>query len=158
MKGHNRCELPLQEPRQRYRAIFFRLFQADGRFVDPGNYATRLERSCYNRVIESCTTVVRSWDSEAFVGMYSSRCGTLVCNLDPDSSVCRAHGTHALDQLAAGHWSPDEAGRYTSGQLCPAAASRERDEITLRSQQRIEEKTSQLYQCPHCRARHCTIS
>jgi DNA-directed RNA polymerase subunit M/transcription elongation factor TFIIS len=147
-------------PRQRYQSIFYKVFANDNRFTNPKNYAIRLERSCYNQSIKMCTQmdapIIRSWDSEEFVAIYSSRCGTILCNLDPTSCVCRAHGIYALDQLASGSWSPDNMGKYQSAELCPAAAIRERAEITLRSQQIINEKTSQLYRCPSCRTRNCT--
>ena len=151
------------EPRQRCRAMFYQTLGKDPRFgaEEPRrDYTLRLERSCYNAVIENCSAsseaVIRNWESEAFVSAYSARCGTVNCNLDPGSSVVRRHGLYAIDQLATGAWSPDEVGKMTSAELCPNAAAREREEITIRSQQKVIEKTSQLFPCPKCRARNCT--
>jgi DNA-directed RNA polymerase subunit M/transcription elongation factor TFIIS len=151
------------EPRQRCRAMFYQTLGKDPRFgaEEPRrDFTLRLERSCYNAAIESCSAsseaVIRNWESDAFISVYSARCGTVNCNLDPDSSVVRRHGRYAIDRLATGVWSPDDIGKMTSAELCPDAAVREREEITIRSQQQVVEKTSQLYRCPKCRARNCT--
>ena len=151
--------------RQRCRAMFYRTLGKDPGFGSPEtdgrrrDYASRIERSCYNAAIKSCIVsedaLLRSWKSEAFVGVYSARCGTLNCNLDRDSSVVRQHGAFALARLLSGEWSPDAMGEYASTKLCPQAGQREREEITLRNQQRVVEKSSRLYRCPNCRARDC---
>lgn len=149
-------------PRDQCRAMFYRSLKKDTRLSgeEVRGHARDIEKSCYIEALKQCkaseSPPVRSWDSPAFVNVYSSRCGTVNSNLDPESSVTRLHGAILLERLVIRDLEPSALGSMTSAQLCPEAGSRARREIMLRSQQKIQEKSSKLFRCPFCGARNCT--
>jgi DNA-directed RNA polymerase subunit M/transcription elongation factor TFIIS len=51
---------------------------------------------------------------------------------------------------------PEDLGDMTEKELCPQATAAERAEIAKRSEQKVAEKESNLFRCPHCGARRCT--
>jgi len=154
-------------PRKRCRAQFYKILRRDPRFDSPGDagrktMAREIERGCYNAAINRCNESTdsyrRQWDSQMFVNVYSARCGLVSSNIDPGGSVVKSieGGTWALDCLASKKWLPQDLGTMTATQLCPMAGKAERDKITHRLQQHIEEKTSSLFACPHCHKRNHT--
>lgn len=122
--------------------------------------AQALEAACYNQVIELCRSaqraITRSWQSPAFVEIYSARCGDLLRHLNPLSATCRAYGTQLLCALAEGELTPEALGAMGERELCPAATADIRAEISVREQQRVEKKISTLFVCPGCGHRGCT--
>ena len=129
------------------------------------NYAVIIEKSCYNNVIKRCEissdAYIRTWDEDQDIGilsyMYSARCGTVVVNLDPQSTVCKKRGgSQLLENLACRKIDPSDIGNMSSTELCPEATEWERKEIEKRNKQKTQGKTSKLYRCTHCGARNCT--
>lgn len=124
--------------------------------------ANEIETSCFGAVIQQCKVTEcpfrRCWESEQFVALYSARCGVVNSHIDPDSSVGATYGTGIVDSLVSGITEPKALGTMTAAELCPKATETEKAEIALRNQQKVEEKTSDLFQCPvsSCRARKCT--
>lgn len=124
--------------------------------------ATDIEASCFSTVIQQCKITEspfrRCWESEQFVALYSDRCGTVNSHIDPDSSVGKEYGTPILDRVLSDKIQPKAIGLMTAAELCPEATEHERSEIELRSQQKVQEKHSDLFVCPvpTCRARRCT--
>lgn len=124
--------------------------------------ATEIESSCFNTVIQHCkiseSPFRRCWESEQFVALYSDRCGTVNSHIDPDSSVGKTYGTPIMKRLLSGEIRAKLIGAMTAAELCPEATEHERSEIELRSQQKVDEKASDLFTCPvpTCRARRCT--
>ncbi len=124
--------------------------------------ATEIESSCFSAVIQHCkvseSPFRRCWESEQFVALYSDRCGTVNSHIDPDSSVGKAYGTPTMKRLLSGEIRAKLVGSMTAAELCPEATEHEKSEIELRSQQKVEEKASDLFTCPvsACRARRCT--
>lgn len=122
--------------------------------------ARALEVSCYNATVraskESEEPPRRQWSSPAFVNIYSARCGTIAGLLDPASGPCVAYGARLARQLWDGEVRPEQVGAMVSKELCPEATAAERDEIRSRSAQRVVQKESNLFRCPHCGARRCT--
>jgi len=155
------------EPRQRCRALFYAILARDPRFNSPKDkkrrdYASRIERGCYNAAIarcaESADSYRRRWDSPMFVNVYSGRCGLVAANIDPGGSVVKQveGGAWALDRLATKVWLPESLGAMTATELCPLAGKAERDAVTHRLKQKVDEKTSSLFACPRCHKRNHT--
>ncbi|MFA6166956.1 MAG: hypothetical protein WC700_10085 [Gemmatimonadaceae bacterium] len=122
--------------------------------------ARLLELSCFNAVVRACKNSEepprRNWDSPTFVDNYSTRCGTVASLLDPDSSACRAYGSALAPRLLDGSLAPEAVGGMAERDLCPAAAEGERRRIAERASQKVAEKASNMFRCPHCGARRCT--
>jgi DNA-directed RNA polymerase subunit M/transcription elongation factor TFIIS len=122
--------------------------------------ARLIEVSCFNAAVrasrESEEPPRRQWDSPPFVDIYSTRCGTIAGLLDPTSSSCRAYGATLVQRLLAGALRPEQLGELTEKELCPQAMAAERAEIAKRSEQRVAEKESMMFRCPHCGQRRCT--
>lgn len=116
--------------------------------------AKAIEISCYNAAVriskESEEPPRRQWDSPAFVDIYSTRCGAIDGLLNPQSSACRAYGANLAARLLNKELAPGSLGDMTEKELCPQATSAERAEIAKRSEQKVEEKESNLFRCPHC--------
>ena len=51
---------------------------------------------------------------------------------------------------------PKIAAKKPVAELCPQATAVERAEIQKRAVQKVEEKVSELFRCPHCGARRST--
>jgi hypothetical protein len=164
-------------PREQIRRLFAQTLQRAapafaGDDALAATTAREIETTCYNDAVRTCKTSEepprRHWDSPPFVDIYSTRCGALVGLLDPDSSTCRAFGGGLVRRLLAAIGAPGGEGaaplaaRALSGvperELCPEATAAERAEIAARSAQRVDEKVSILFRCPHCGARRCTYT
>jgi DNA-directed RNA polymerase subunit M/transcription elongation factor TFIIS len=122
--------------------------------------ATAIEVSCYNAAVqiskESSDPPRRSWDSPSFVDIYSTRCGAVYCALDPSSASCASYGPQLLPRILSGEVAIASVGDMSERNMCPPATAEERAEIAMRSAQRVVEKESTLFSCPHCKARRCT--
>jgi DNA-directed RNA polymerase subunit M/transcription elongation factor TFIIS len=160
-------EMQKKDPRKVCRALFYEILAQDTRFDSDNDqkrreYATSIERGCYNAALERCDTSPdsyrRQWTSEMFVNVYSAYCGRVSSNIDPRGLVMKRveGGSWALDCLAEGKWQPEDLGAMTATQLCPMAGKKERDEIMHRQNQKVEEKTSSLFACPRCHKRNHT--
>jgi len=121
--------------------------------------AKALEASCFNAAVlaskESEEPPRRQWDSPAFVDIYSTRCGTINGLLDVDSIACRNYGAFLVANLLSGAISPENVGDRSARDICPLATAKERADILKRTEQKIEQKKSTLFKCPHCHERCC---
>lgn len=121
--------------------------------------ARTIDMSCYNAAVQASRDseqpLLRQWTSQPFVEIYSTRCGVISSHLNPDSSVCRAYGATLLPRLYAGDILPAALGYMKEPELCPQATANERAEIARRLVQKVEEKSSKLFKCPHCEKRNC---
>lgn len=160
------------DPRETIRRLFVRtLMQASPVFAQDRERALAtaraIEISCFNASVraskESEEPPRRQWDSPAFVDIYSTRCGTINGLLDPRSTSCAAYGATLVVRLLAAEpidglapLRPEELGDLTEKALCPQATAAERAEIAKRSEQKVDEKESNLFRCPHCHERRCT--
>lgn len=122
--------------------------------VDHADMAVAVEQSCYNAAVRICKLSdeppQRSWTSQTFVDIYSSRCGTVLSLLDPDSSACRAYGACLVGRLLSGELSPHAVGDMAAQALCPQSVAAEKQIIAKRSEQKVVLKESNLFRCPHC--------
>jgi hypothetical protein len=155
---------PEPDPRETIRRLFVQtLMAADSRYAEDKELALEtareLEVSCYNAAVrtskQSEDPPRRQWDSAAFVDIYSTRCGTINVLLDVTSTPCRTYGAVLVPRLLAGEVAPGVVGDLTEKFLCPKAVEVERAEIARRAVQKVEEKESSLFRCPHCGERRC---
>lgn len=158
------------EPREVIRRLFLKtLIGASPAFASDRHRALEtarmIELSCFNAAVraskESENPPRRQWDSPAFVDIYSTRCGTIAAHLNPASAPSQAYKgeVRLIDRLlgeSGGHLSPEDLGDLSEKDLCPAATAKERAEISMRAEQKVVEKESNLFRCPHCGERRCT--
>jgi hypothetical protein len=151
------------DPRRVYRALFIRLLMGGHpAYADraaAAETAAALERGCYNTAIERGSEryhIGASWARPAFVEYYSEVCGALVSHLDPAGQSSREYGAGLLCDLAEGKVAPAELGAWPASRYCPAANAAAEAEVAARKAQKVEEKASNLFSCPHCRERNCT--
>jgi DNA-directed RNA polymerase subunit M/transcription elongation factor TFIIS len=82
--------------------------------------------------------------------MYSNRCG-IICNLlSPTSNSCVVYGNELLAGIIDESIVPEHIGSKTEKELCSKSIQKEKDEILLRSEQRVIEKETDLFRCPKC--------
>jgi DNA-directed RNA polymerase subunit M/transcription elongation factor TFIIS len=168
-KGLNPPEGP--EPREIIRRLFLKtLIGASPVYAGDRHRALetarQIEVSCFNASVraskESEEPPRRQWDSPVFVDIYSTRCGTIAVLLNPASAPCRAYKSNGLlisrllGESGVMSLSPEDLGELNEKELCPAAVAKERAEIAMRAEQKVAEKESNLFRCPHCGMRRCT--
>jgi len=123
--------------------------------------ARAIEVSCFNAVVrlskKSENPPRRQWDSPQFVDIYSTRCGTINILLDVDSSTCQEYGSDLIPGLINGTISLHDVGDCTPKNICPQATARETADIVNRSKQKVSQKPSSLFKCPHCHVRKCNF-
>jgi DNA-directed RNA polymerase subunit M/transcription elongation factor TFIIS len=110
--------------------------------------ATIVERSCYNAAIAENTAKGQSLllDSREFIYRYEAITCRVCLHLDRQSAAY-------VDGLAA--CDLKKIGFMTSAELNPAANAHIREEIAVRSAQKIKLKTSTAYRCKKC-GKNCT--
>ena len=129
------------------------------------NIATEIEKSCYNATIrmskESEEPPRRGWDSPVFKDIYSTRCGNI---LNINSTSCKTYGPVLLINILKNRINSEDGlkpsliGFMSEKELCPESIIAECNEITRRMGQKIEEKTSYLFECPFCKHRNCSYT
>jgi DNA-directed RNA polymerase subunit M/transcription elongation factor TFIIS len=90
--------------------------------------ARRIERSCYNKVIDQCAAVgvTCAWNERRFTDRYSAECYRIIINIDPTSSI----GSKYLGELIlAGKIDLNSISNMTNYELNPESSKAERDEI-----------------------------
>jgi hypothetical protein len=125
--------------------------------------AKLIEKSCYCATINNCRNSddppPRNWESASFVEIYySSRCGIILRLLSPNSSSCREFGCLLFNKLINKEIDPNDVGFMNESEICPESQELEKIDIKKRMDVKIEEKTSNLYQCPSCKERKCTYT
>lgn len=111
----------------------------------------RLERGCFNTTCVSCERdgILCSWVSPKFTARYSAAAYRIIANLgcaDLVERIC----TNEIAQL-------DDVAKMSSYELDPRGTQKERDEIELRRQQRVDQKVSKSFQCRRCGHNETTI-
>ncbi|WRY69414.1 pI243L [African swine fever virus] len=153
MKDSKRLEpYIILEMRDIIQMMFFRTLQKHIFFKKNTDlcteYAQKIEASCYHYTYQQ--------QEKTFLEEYSTRCGTINHIINCEKKSHQQQDNDALNKLISGELKPEAIGSMTFAELCPSAALKEKTEITLRSQQKVAEKTSQLYKCPNCKQRMCT--
>jgi DNA-directed RNA polymerase subunit M/transcription elongation factor TFIIS len=109
----------------------------------------RMERSCFNKAINYCEVnkKPKQFDCVEFVSIYSSICYHIISNLDVNSTVC---SDYLINKIIDGELDAFKISDCTSYELCPSASQKEKNEIAIKSEQKIEKKFSILYTCKAC--------
>ena len=109
---------------------------------------TKMERDCYNKVIESCIQdgIDRLWSNIKFRDRYSIVCYKVLANLDVNCSI----GSNLVEKIINGKIDPAKIADMSSEELYPEASCAEREMIDLRKNQCISRKVSRKYTCKKC--------
>lgn len=110
--------------------------------------ARRIERSCNNAAIDSAAYfgIMPSFAEPRYIGVYSAECARIISNI----SVETAFNSYLVELIASESVDPNNVASLKNEQLCPQAAQVERDEITLRLNQKTEIKVSRRHTCKKC--------
>jgi len=149
----------LASPRRIYLGVFYKSLSENESTQEHAKlWAVKIERSCNNAVVRYCmaTNQPCKWTAPEFQTAYSERCGAVNCHINIKSHVCKIHGSHTLDMLLSGEWSPEDIGEKSEYEMCPRATEAERQMLELRSKQAIEYRTTKVYCCPRCKCMEST--
>jgi DNA-directed RNA polymerase subunit M/transcription elongation factor TFIIS len=108
----------------------------------------RIERACYNKSIDIASEMAIDpvVGSQNFIVIYSAECMRILYNIDPDTVADRT----LADKIVDGSIDLNKIADMTSEELNPEASKKERDEITLRQNQKTDIKVSRKYKCKKC--------
>lgn len=116
----------------------------------------RVERACYNCVIDQCSElyIEKSWDQMEFVNRYSSTVYKLVSNINLSREYFSANNpTEAAsfgDKIIRGEINPVHSPLMSSYEMFPEATQKERDILDFRSEQKVQKKFTTRYRCAQC--------
>lgn len=116
----------------------------------------RIERACYNKVVESCERdgIDKLWTEKKFLDRYSTECYRISSNLDFESSV---HSKSLFFKLFKSEVDPLDIAELSNHELTPEAGASERTEILTRLNIKIIRKVSRLHICPKCHKNETNI-
>jgi hypothetical protein len=152
------------EPRIVYAKLFYRYlkeystYQAEKLITKSrmAKIAIQLEIGCYtetiNRAKSSEMPIRCTWHVPEFYNLYCERCGTIATLLNPRSSV----QIHLIDNIINGIVDPLLIGTKNEDELNSKTLEKEKQIIAKRLNQKVEMKTSSIYQCPRCKEKKCT--
>lgn len=159
------AEVP-KDHRDETRRMFIEiLMKANETYANDAELATKtgksIESACLTAAVAECKKaekpLLRRWDSPEFLDTYSTRCGTIAGLLDPDSLGNRAYQTaNLVGRILSGDLTTQQLGGMRPLELCPEATASEREEIRIRTGQKVVQKESTLFACPFCGKRSCT--
>jgi DNA-directed RNA polymerase subunit M/transcription elongation factor TFIIS len=100
--------------------------------------AVSLEKGCFNavilRCIESDTVYNKDWNDPNFVNMYSTRCYTVLSQINPVSYLVR--------KLLSKDILPANVGTMKADELDPESSKAQKEYLNLRLNQKIQQKVS----------------
>lgn len=109
----------------------------------------RIERNCLNSSREECLANHEKcvWNNNTFLNIYSSKVALLLENIDPDSLV----NTKSVGlKIISGDLDVRKICEYKSQDLFPEISEKERNLITIKQNQHVQQKHSERYSCPKC--------
>lgn len=124
--------------------------------------AISMEITCYNDTITYCinaaTPYSRRWESPAFTGIYSQKCGNVLHNLDSTDLVCQEYGCNFLESLRdySDFDEPFSSPLLLAENMCPNSTAKEKADIERRMCITVYVRTSASYKCPNCFVMDCT--
>ncbi len=115
-----------------------------------------IELSCYNQTITKSDELLifQSWENEKFVYLYYLTCNKITKNLDIESEVC---SDYLINLIINDQININKIGSMTSEDLNPEKSKSIKQNINIRNNQEIKEKTSILYSCKNCGKKEVTI-
>ena len=120
-----------------------------------------IELSCYNEVIDFCDksekSIVKSWNNNLFVNLYSIKCGIILELLNPNSLTNKSYNLNLIENIFNKNIKATEIASFSIIKLCPQSIEEEQKIINIRQNQKIIAKGSNLYKCPNCHKSNCTF-
>jgi DNA-directed RNA polymerase subunit M/transcription elongation factor TFIIS len=116
----------------------------------------RIELSCYNHTINKSNELmyIKSWDNTKFEYLYRLYTNKVTKNLDIDSEV---NSKYLLTQIINNNIDIDNIAILPSAVLCPEKSINIINKLTVRSNQKLVFKKSNLYTCRNCKKKCVTI-
>lgn len=138
------------------RATYIELFIEQLNKINSGDTITsaiELEKSCFNKVIKSCTNsdelIPRRWSNIRFVEMYATRCAIILGNISPES--------YMMKKIKTGEWKYNQVGLLDADELDPESSIEMKKILETRSMQKVKEKETNMYKCPKCGKKRTTV-
>jgi len=115
-----------------------------------------IEKSCYNSTIKKSNELLIyiNWDNSKFTYMYQLFCNKITKNLDSDSEV---NNSYLIDAIINDDIDLKNIAELPSDKLCPEKSDIIKQNLIMRNSQKLNYKTSGLYQCKNCGKRLVTI-
>jgi len=116
----------------------------------------RIELSCYNQTINKSNELmyIKSWDNNKFEYLYRLYTNKVTKNLDIDSEV---NSDYLIKQIINNKINIDNIALLSSAVLCPEKSINIINKLTVRSNQKLVFKKSNLYTCRNCKKKSVTI-
>jgi DNA-directed RNA polymerase subunit M/transcription elongation factor TFIIS len=104
----------------------------------------RIERSCHTKTIDECDKnfIPKVWSEPKFTQRYSTECYRILSNLELSSTT--------LDLIIDNKIDLNDIAKIDSASLNPDGSRFEREEIKIRSEQKVEKKCTTRYKCGKC--------
>lgn len=111
--------------------------------------AMGLELSCFNKTLDICTkkNIYKNWTEYEFILTYARETNRIISNIDMNSCI---DNSTIIESIFNGTIVPTNIAYMSSRDLLPCKYILIEDQIYIRKQQKIEEKTSMMYRCPKC--------
>lgn len=129
--------------------------------VERATIVRRMERSCLNETVISCTNdgIDCYWTVQSFRERYSARCYQILIHLDGgiEDGIGATKTPYLLTSILAKDIDPNDVAKLNFIELCPEATAKERAEIDTRRGIKVEIKVSRAYTC-RCGRNETTIN
>jgi len=116
---------------------------------------TRVEKSCFDKAVAKAgeDAIYVDWTNERFKYLYSLICSRVSKNLDSNSEV---KDTYLIDNIISGTINIDNLGGMSSDDIS-MKNNELKEQLNSRRNQKIKQKTTNMYTCRNCKGRECTI-
>jgi DNA-directed RNA polymerase subunit M/transcription elongation factor TFIIS len=120
------------------------------------NIIIKIELSCYNQTINKSNKLmyIKSWDNPKFEYLYRVYTNKVTKNLDIDSEV---NSDYLISKVINNTINPNIIANLNSNILCPSKSIDIINNLNLRNNQKINFKTSEMYQCRNCKKKSVRI-
>ena len=113
-----------------------------------------IEKSCFDKVKEKSNedAIYRDWSNEKYVYLYSLICGRVGSNLDADTG-----NDYLIDAIINDSIDIEKIGFMSSDELNPKIRKKINEDIEVRKNIKIKQKTTSLYTCRNCKSKELAI-
>lgn len=120
------------------------------------NIIITIEKSCYNTTIDKSNELLIyiNWDNSKFTYLYQLFCNKITKNLDSESEV---NNSYLINAIINDEIDLKNIANLPSDKLCPEKSDIIKQNLNARNSQKLNYKTSSLYQCKNCGKRSVTI-
>jgi DNA-directed RNA polymerase subunit M/transcription elongation factor TFIIS len=112
-----------------------------------------IEKSCFDKVKEKSNedAIYRDWSNEKYVYLYSLICGRVGSNLDADTG-----NEYLINAIINDSIDIEKIGFMSSDELNPKIRKKINEDIEVRKNIKIKQKTTSLYTCRNCKSKKAT--